>query len=206
MVCAGNKATDGAIVNRMSTAMQSRLVHLELDVHVPTWIEWASQHQIDHRIVSYIEGRTEHLHLFDPNHNDSTFACPRTWEFASKLIKGKDVTPRMLNLLIGTLSAGVAHEFNAYITYCASLPPIKDIKNNPTGIEVPVEPALLYAVSHMVAAYIDEASAPALMQYIKRLPLEFGTTAIRATLKRNKALLQVPAVRDWAHEVASEIF
>jgi hypothetical protein len=206
IVLAGNKSTDGAIVNRMSTAMQSRLIHLELEVDAKLWIEWATANNIDHRIVSYIEGRPEHLHQFDPNHNDVTFSCPRTWQFASKLILGKDVTPRILPLLIGTLSAGIAHEFNAYLQYCSALPSIADIKRNPTGIDINQDPALLYAVSHMVAAYIDETGADALMKYIARLPLEFGTTAIRATLKRNKELLKVPAVRDWSHQVASEIF
>ena len=222
IVCAGNKSTDNAIVNRMSTAMQSRLVHLDLEVHVPSWLEWASEPmpltaqeiamgtqpmaRIDHRVTSYIQGRPEHLHQFDPNHNDVTFACPRTWEFASKLIKGKDVTPRTLNMLIGTISAGVAHEFNAYLTYCADLPKIEQIRANPTVIEIPTEPALLYAISHMVAAYITEQDALPLMAYIRRLPLEFGTTALRSALKRNKELLKVPPVRDWAHEVAKEIF
>jgi hypothetical protein len=182
------------------------LVHLELDVDARLWIEWATGNGIDHRIVSYMEGRPEHLHNFDPNHNDSTFACPRTWEFASKLIKGKDVTPGLLDILIGTLSAGIAHEFNAYLSYCSSLPNINDIKRDPTGMTIPEDPALLYALSHMVASYIDEAGADALMKYIQRLPLEFGTTSIRAALKRKKELLQVPAIRDWAHAVASEIF
>jgi hypothetical protein len=76
IVCAGNKATDGAIVNRMSTAMQSRLIHLELDVDVKPWLAWASENLIDYRVVSYIESHPDHLHQFDPAHNDKTFACP----------------------------------------------------------------------------------------------------------------------------------
>lgn len=76
IVCAGNKDTDNAIVNRMSTAMQSRLVHLELDVDIKAWLAWAAEAQLDYRVISYIESRPEHLHLFDPNHNDKTFATP----------------------------------------------------------------------------------------------------------------------------------
>jgi hypothetical protein len=206
IVCAGNKATDNAIVSRLSTAMQSRLVHLPLEPDIKSWVSWATGNGIDHRIVSYLEGRPEHLHQFKPDHDDMTFACPRTWEFASRLILNKPVIPQMLNLLIGTLSAGIAHEFNAYLTFCADLPSIADIKRNPAGIEIPHEPALLYATSHMVAAHIDEHDAPALMTYIDRLPLEFGTTAARAALKRNKELLKLPAMRAWADKVAAEIF
>lgn len=206
IVCAGNKDTDGAIVNRMSTAMQSRLIHLELDIDVKAWLAWASEKGIDYRIISYIESRPEHLHQFDPNHNDKTFAAPRTWEFASKLIKDKEPSTRLLNILIGTLSAGIAHEFNAHMTYCSQLPSIGAIIASPTTIKIDNDPSLLYAVSHMVAAYIDEKNADPLMEYIKRLPLEFGTTSIRSALKRNKALLKLTPVRTWAHKIATDIF
>jgi len=206
IVCAGNKDTDNAIVNRMSTAMQSRLIHLELDVDVQAWLAWAAENQLDYRVISYIESRPEHLHNFDPNHNDKTFATPRTWEFASKLVKNKVSNPRLLNMLIGTISAGIAHEFNAHMAYCNDLPTIADITANPNTITVPEDPSLLYATSHMVAAYINDKNADKLMEYIKRLPLEFGTTAIRSSLKRNKELLKLPPIRSWSHLVAAEIF
>ena len=206
IICAGNKMTDGAIVNRMSTAMQSRLIHLELEVDAQVWLEHAISSEFDHRVTSYIEGRPEHLHRFDPKHNDVTFSCPRTWEFTSKLIKGKEVTPAMLNLLIGTLSAGIAHQFHAYMSYCSKLPSIQEIKSNPTTVAINTDPAMLYAVSHMVAAYLNETNASQLILFIRRLPLEFGITSVRAALKRNKALMRVDAIRDWAHEFAATIF
>lgn len=112
----------------------------------------------------------------------------------------------MLNMLIGTISAGIAHEFNAHLSYCNDLPTIADITANPNTIAVPNDPSLLYATSHMVAAYINEKNADKLMDYIKRLPLEFGTTAIRSALKRNKELLKLPPIREWANLIASEIF
>jgi len=76
IVCAGNKDSDNAIVNRLSTAMQSRLVHLELEIDVRAWLDWATSAGLDHRVISYVEGHPDHLHQFDPNHNDKTFSCP----------------------------------------------------------------------------------------------------------------------------------
>ena len=76
IVAAGNLSTDKAIVNRTSTAMQSRLCHIELEVDNEAWIEWAHTHGIDYRITSFIEFKPDLLHNFDPNHNDNTFPCP----------------------------------------------------------------------------------------------------------------------------------
>ena len=206
IVCAGNKETDGAIVNRMGTAMQSRLVHLELETDLKSWVEWALNNGIDHRVISYVQSRPDELHKFDPDHNDKTFACPRTWEFASKLIKDATPDKMLMEILIGTLSAGVGRQFFSHLTYCSKLHTIEDIIRDPENIPIKDEPALHYAMSHMVAAYLDEKNSIPVMKYIERLPLEFGTISVRAALKRNRALLKVPHVRDWAHEVVSKVF
>jgi len=109
-------------------------------------------------------------------------------------------------MLVGTISAGIAHEFNAHMAYCNDLPTIADITANPNTIVIPQDPSRLYATSHMVAAYINEKNADKLMEYIKRLPLEFGTTAIRSALKRDKELLKLLPIREWSHQIAAEIF
>lgn len=206
IVCAGNQETDGGIVNRLSTPMQSRLIHLELEIDVRAWLDWATAKHLDHRVISYVEGHPEHLHQFDPNHNDKTFSCPRTWEFASRLVTGREPTPLLQKMLVGTLSAGIGHEFYSYMNYCAELPSLKDILARPDDITIPDEPALLYATSHMVAAYLKDDNAGRLMRYIDRLPLDFGITAVRAALKRKKDLLEVEEIRNWAHKFAAEVF
>lgn len=206
MVCAGNLETDGGIVNRISTPMQSRLIHLELEVDVRAWLDWAAAASLDHRVISYVEGHPDHLHQFDPNHNDKTFACPRTWHFAAKLVANKAPTPLLQKLLVGTLSAGIGHEFYSYLNYCAEMPSLDDILKRPDDITIPDEPAMLYATSHMAAAYLNETNADRLMRYIDRLPLDFGVSALRVALKRNEALLKIDVIRNWTHKVAAEVF
>jgi hypothetical protein len=206
IVCAGNNKSDGAIVNRLGTAMQSRLVHLELIVNATDWLIWAAQNQLDYRITSYIEHRPNILHKFDPNHNDHTFSCPRTWHFASKLIKNQLDLKDMLPVIAGTVSEGVAREFIAYTELCTRLPSIKDIISNPTSTSIDSEPSMLYAVSHMVAAYMDPVNVDPIMQYVKRLPIEYGTVATRSALKRQPALAKTQAVKDFRNLIAQEIF
>jgi len=205
-ICAGNKTTDGAIVNRLSTAMQSRLVHLELAIDVPGWLEWAAVNKIDYRITGYVGHRPEVLHKFDPDHNDKTFACPRTWEFAHKLIKGKPDIEPLLPLLAGTISEGVAREFVSFATLTTKLPSIAEIVADPDGIVIDPEPAMLYASSHMIAAYLDSSNATPLVKFIDRLPVEFATITIKSAMKRDASLFNLPPIRTWANKLADEIF
>ena len=76
-MAAGNLETDNAIVQPMSTALQSRLAHLELVVDSKEWVNWATSNGIDHRITSYINFKPGNLYTFNPDHTDKTYASPR---------------------------------------------------------------------------------------------------------------------------------
>jgi hypothetical protein len=75
-MAAGNLKSDGAIVNDLSTAMQSRMVHFGLSLDVDAWVDWATKAGIDFRVIAYINWKPEKLQAFDPNHSDRTFPCP----------------------------------------------------------------------------------------------------------------------------------
>ena len=50
MVAAGNLSTDKAIVNKLSSALQSRLIHLFIEPDIDQWMNWAYKNEIDYRI------------------------------------------------------------------------------------------------------------------------------------------------------------
>ncbi|MCW6831714.1 hypothetical protein [Salmonella enterica] len=78
IVCAGNKQTDRAIVNPMGTAMQSRVVHLEMEINFDIFVEDVMIPQKwDERLVAFLHANTSYLHDFDPAHKNKTFCCPR---------------------------------------------------------------------------------------------------------------------------------
>jgi hypothetical protein len=202
MVCAGNLATNQAIVNRLSTAMQSRLIHLELAAELIPWIDWASANKLDHRILAYVQSVPKNLHNFDPNHQDKTFACPRTWEFASKLIKQ---APGNLDdytaLLSGTISEGVAREFLQYTKIYNDLPTFSEIMQNPKTAKCKSDPSIGFAVAHMIAAHVQIPAIKTVMPYIERLAVEFQTITLQNIVQRNKSdiktIMQEPIMRDW---------
>lgn len=206
-ICAGNLASNNAIVNRMSTAMQSRLIHLELQVDVDQWVQWANKHTLDHRIIAYIQHVPTNLHNFDPDHNDKTFACPRTWEFASRLIKKTpgSLAPK-LPLLAGAISEAVAREFVLYTDVYTELPTIKEIEAHPTSIPISNEPGILFALSNMIAAWAKESNIEKLIQFVERLPLEFGTITLQNLIYRNSEMQKNKFVGRWIEQNALNAF
>lgn len=198
IICAGNLETDGAIVNPMSTAMQSRLLHLELMTCPKEWTDWAITKGLDHRITSYINFTPDSLYTFKADHTDSTYASPRTWEFADRVLKvTEENSPDRLPMLAGTLSEGVAREFMGFCKIHQDLPTMAQILAAPDSIKVPEEPSILFALTGAIGHNASQENFGQLIKYVNRMPSEFQVVALRETARRNMAMMGHASVRQW---------
>lgn len=207
VVAAGNLESDNAIVESMSTALQSRLVHLEIAVDKDEWLDWAANVNIDHRICSFIRFRPDLLHNFNPDHTDCTYACPRTWKFADQILKvTEDSSPERRPMLAGALSEGVATELMAFMQIYKSLPSIAEIVSDPMGTMVSNDPSVLFAITGSIANHADADNIAKLVQYVNRLPVEFQVVCLREAIRRNKALMSTPTMQAWIAKNANELY
>lgn len=207
IVCAGNLETDNAAVEPMSTALQSRLVHLELIVDSREWLDHAAAKQWDHRITSYINFKPGNLYSFKADHTDNTYASPRTWEFANKVLQvAEEGSPEFLPMLAGTLSEGIAREFIGFCKIYKDLPSIEQIITKPETIKVPEEPSILFALTGSISHNAKQENFDQLMKYVARLPIEFQVVCLRETVRRNKTMTAHPAVQKWIIGSAAQLF
>ena len=205
IVCAGNKSTDKAIVNRLSTAMQSRMIHLNLMVDTESWLEWANTHNIDHRVISFIKFRPELLHKFNPSHADNTFASPRTWEFLSKIDK-KEFSRTDHAVLVGTVGEGPATEFRAFCDVYKDLPTIEDMIENPTLVNIPKEPGHQYAMTTLISHHANVDTIEPLMIVTKKLPVEFQVVVLKDIYSIAPELKKNQIIQDWVSQNADKLF
>lgn len=207
LVGAGNLETDNAIVETMSTALQSRLAHLELKVDTDAWCDWAASQGFDHRITAYLAFRPDQLFTFKPDHTDSTYGCPRTWEFANRLCKGVPATdPLLIEKLSGVLSEGLAREFVAFCQLEDKLPKISAIVANPKLTAVPDEPSICWALTGALAEALSTHNCDQLMEFISRLPIEFQVVTLRQGIRRTPALVKEKAVIKWIADNGNHLF
>lgn len=201
IITAGNRVQDRAIANRLSTAMQSRLIHFDLEVTAPDWLEWANLNNIDYRINAFISFRPKYVHMFDPTHDDATFPCPRTWEFLSDIIK-KDVTltNKDLPIIAGTVGKAAATEFIAYLKVFKNVPTMDQIIADPKTVTIPTEPSTLYAVSYMISTLCSVKTIDKCMQVVHRLPKEFQMITMINLGTRLPELLENAATEKWLSE------
>jgi hypothetical protein len=208
IAAAGNLTTDRAIVNTQSTATTSRLTHYRMRIDHKVWVDWANGHNIDHRIISLIKFKPELLHRFDTSTNELTFPCPRTWEFASKVITNKAKIDHITKTrLAGTIGEGAAVELATYSEIYQNLPTIEQILKNPkSGWKVPKEPSEQYAVTTMLAHNSAPDNIDKLIVAINRLPVDFQVITFKDIYKRTPILKGHPVIKDWIATHSSEIF
>lgn len=180
IVAAGNLATDKAVVVQMSTALQSRLIHYEMAVNADDWIKHAISKGFDHRVVGFISYMPSRLMNFSPDHQEKTFACPRTWEFVSRLVKGQTISPATGPRVAGAIGEGVAVEFITFAEEYDRLPKIHQIVANPKTVPVPPEMSTKFATITMLTQHLDAASIGPVLTYVSRFDLELQILFYRA--------------------------
>jgi len=194
IVAAGNLSTDRAIVNPISTAMQSRLIHLTMELNFDEFMEDVALPQAwDSRIVAFLNYKKAMLHDFRPDHNDKTFCSPRTWEFMNKLIKGQEIFEIDAALYAGVITSGVAVDFIQFTKVYESLPKLKDIIAHPETADLPEDPPTRWAiVTHMIEN-VDDDNFDEMSRYLGRFTAEFrvlffrGLMIQKPTLKKHQA-------------------
>lgn len=205
---AGNLKTSKAVVNSSGTAQQSRMIWFEVVADLNCWLEWADTHGIDHRVKAYLQFKPDMLHKFDPNHQDRTFPCPRTWEFQSNIMKpwGEGPIPeRKLPAIGGTVGAGPAREFFSHCAIYQDIPTLDQIISNPEGCRFGNEPSMHYALAGLVSAHLSAGNAPPLFKFLNRLAADFQVTAVRAAIARDRSIQKLDAYKEWYKEKSYEL-
>lgn len=135
IVAASNRLNDGSMTNKMPTALRSRFVHLEVDTpNLDEFEEYAFTAGFEPDVIGYLRFHPDHLFKFDPRNlrgenaemAEITFPCPRSWEFASRLIKGarsmKSEDDTLERVLAGAVGNGAAIQFIAWRGLYRKLP------------------------------------------------------------------------------------
>lgn len=208
IMCAGNLETDGAIVEPMSTALQSRLCHMELETDVKEWCEHAGARKFDYRLTSFIQFKPSALYDFKADHTDRTFSSPRTLEFVSDyMLKYPNLDDEdALPIVAGMIGTGQASELLNFCRIFGKIPTISDICIAPEQIAIPRDASIVFATIGMIAHFIETKNATDLITYVRRLPIDMQVVCARMMLARDQTLLNEPAMRDWVAAVSKYLY
>jgi len=193
IIAAGNRDSDRGATTRMPTPLRNRFVHLDFEVDVQEWSEWAIRGGIRPEVIAFLRFRPELLSAFDRDTN--AFPSPRSWEFVSRILDSLDSqsSPAIEHEVIaGAVGTGAATEFSAFLRMFRELPNIDAILLNPLQEPVPENAAAQYAVASALALCASDTNFDRVCLYLDRLPTEFRVLCVR------DATLRDPAIRSSA--------
>ena len=196
IIAAGNRDSDRAVTTRMPTPLRNRFVHLEFEVDLQDWSEWAIQANIRPEVIAFLRFRQELLNALD---RDATaFPSPRSWEFISRILDAAPEQSVEHELFAGAVGTGAATEFSAFLKSLRELPNIDAILLNPLKEPVPDNAAAQYAVASALAHRATDTNFDRICTYLGRMPTEFSVLCVRDASLRQPEVQRTPAFTKWA--------
>lgn len=198
-VAATNGREDKAGVTGILEPVKSRFAAIvRIGADLEDWTRWAYKHKISSEIISYLQFKPNQLHDFKANNDLKNSPSPRTWEFASKIIKAEYPGEIEFEMLCGSVGEGAATELKAFLSIYRELPKFEDIMKDPEKHKLYKDkPDVSYAVVGMLVEHVDEKNVEKIMKYITRIQIEFQTLFMSLMKSKNRALLDTPVADAW---------
>lgn len=205
---AGNKIDDGAAVtSEMSTALKSRLAHINLELNIEDWMIWALGAGVHHSITSFIKFKPTCLYMFDPKIKQDTFPCPRTWAMVDSIVKQVGIQgPEVQSLVAGVVGDGAASEYMMFTKNFVGLTTFEEVLADPHNAKIPSENiSAMFALSGSIAAQVDASTLDKVVPFMERMSKEYQLRTFVDFTKRKPTLVVHPSLRNWMQLNAPEM-
>jgi hypothetical protein len=198
VIAAGNKATDRAVVQKMSKALGNRFSHAEFEVDFDDFQNHALDAGFAPEVIAYLRFRPDALFDFDPADPSPAYASPRSWEIVSDYVKTDLPKEIEHGLIAGTVGEGRAAEFVGFLRIWRNLTDPAMILMAPDSAPVPNDPATLYATCGSLARMASPDNMERVVTYADRLPAEFSVLMVQDAAKITPGVQQTRAFIGWA--------
>lgn len=195
---AGNRRSDKAAAQALSTALANRFAHIDVEPDVDAFIAWANTNEISPYVAGFIRFRPQLLHNMEGT-DLRAFPSPRSWAKASKVCEAE---PKLrMRLMQGLVGAGAAAEFEGYMK-TLDMPDLQEVLGNPKGCRIPKQPSGKYAMSAMLARYATKPNLDKVYTYIKRpeFGADFQICCMLDATKRDPNLTETKAYIQFAND------
>lgn len=194
VICAGNRETDRAGASRLISALESRLLHIEVEPSTDEFLQYGLSRRLHPAVLAFLEERRDLLLAFDPRSRERSFPCPRAWERVSEALSlslPDEITREMVRGLVGS---GAATEFLAFLRVHRELPTLAEVLSGEVELtrwekRPDVLRAVLYSVLHYVSESTEEARFAEAARVALNTPDEWAVLLLKRLYQLDPAKL-----------------
>jgi hypothetical protein len=200
VMAAGNGEGDGAVVHKMSSALNSRFIHFGLKVDNDDWCKWAIGANLAPQVIAFNRMFPQHLHVWDDTtKNKKAYPCPRTWEFVSKITKGSKLSPSVeFAMISGAIGQGVATVYIGFLRTFAELPTPDSVSMSPMQAKLPKSPSAKQAIANALAISVKKHTIKNVMLYLDRMEPEYKIVWAKQMNVLNPDVCQTHEYISWS--------
>jgi len=197
IVATGNRVSDRAGAQRLSTALRNRFAHIHIAPNVEAWTKWATANAIAPEVVAFIRLRRDDVLHVMPKGDENAYPTPRTWVKAAKYVNADP--RRRLRLFAGHVGEAYAAELDGFIQLYRSLGDLDDIVRDPDKAPIPKEPSARFAVCTGLARLANRKNFGNVVKYAKRLEhRESEILIVTDCTTRDESLKNTTTYGKWA--------
>jgi hypothetical protein len=196
----GNLGSDG-VGDMLRAHSRNRISVVNVSKpNAEAWINWgidhgiaeemlAFVHQYPHTMASYLDAaQADNPYIYQPKKNQQAFFSPRSAAKASNIVRARKNldTDSVIAALAGTCGEAFARDFQAYLEFSDQLPTKESVINNPTTTPIPASPAAQSIIVFGAISWVEKATLPPFLKYLKRFPVEWQAVFAANIAKSNK--------------------
>lgn len=215
IVAAGNRAEDHAVSTTMSSALATRMMHVELEANAEEWIEWALSHDVYPSVVGFIKFKPKLLLDMEDQNLERGFPTPRSWERVSEACKMIKNEARLRKAVAGLVGVAAAREFMEFHKMSSQMESVLDMMlDEKKKVVIPTRDDLKYVMTSAMVYHIwrgktEEETKNLVGGFLRismELPPAFSVTAMTAARSGNDRISKIeaamklmrhPKYKDW---------
>lgn len=197
-VAATNRRTDRAGVTGILEPVKSRFGSIvELETDVDEWCSWAIDHDLPPELIAFVRFQPDLLSQFTAKADLKNSPVPRTWASVGRILALQLPQGVQHAAIAGAVGDGAATEFSAFLRLYLELPSVDQILIDPDSVDVPKQPATLYALSGALAHRATAQNFKRVGQYVQKMvdagKGEFGALLLKDALQRHSDIAKTQA-------------
>ena len=199
LIATGNRTEDKSGAARITSKLANRTRRFDFQENIDDWTEWALDNDIDPVLIQFLRFRPGLLSDFDPNRFANP--TPRSWERVN-LIPSSLNGGLFFDNCAGEVGEGAAAEYTGFKRIYMSLPDVDSILLDPSGADVPQDPATLYALTGALARKSTKDNFDRVSKYLSRMSPEFNVMATKDAIKLCPTIKHTRSFVEWASKNA----
>jgi len=204
---ASNRTSDRSGVVKDLAFIQNRRLLINVTPDVASFVDWSETHGVHPLSVAFAKKHIGTVFSDVIPDKDGPFCTPRSLvKMTEDLLglatrKGEIPTHSTAGeVASGWIGEGAAAQYMTFAALADELPDIEDILNDPEGATVPKRPDAAFLLSQMLSHHITVDNAEDMLVYIGRMGQDHQVITVKAALRRDPAVMEVPNFATWVQK------